>query len=100
MKNSSPYGILPIGLMRDFCLALLTVGLVCEVGYAQGPPAPDVSRFLKQYCVACHSDKVKTADLSLENQDPAHPASAAEVWEKVIRKLRVGMMPPQGAPQP
>jgi hypothetical protein len=69
-------------------------------GYAQNRSAPDFAPFLNQYCVTCHNDKLKTAELSLENLDPAHPSSAAEVWEKVIRKLRVGMMPPQGAPQP
>jgi hypothetical protein len=85
--------------MRDFCLALITLGVLCEAGNAQTPP-PNVAPFLKQYCVTCHNDKLKTADLSLENQDAVHPASAPNLWEKVIRKLRVGMMPPQGAPQP
>jgi hypothetical protein len=86
--------------MRDSCLALFMLGLLCEAGYAQNPPAPDFAPFLKQYCVTCHNDKLKTGDLSLENRDLTQPASAVDVWEKVIRKLRVGMMPPEGAPQP
>ena len=32
--------------------------------------------------------------------DPANPSAQADVWEKVVRKLRTGMMPPDGAPKP
>ena len=53
-----------------------------------------------RYCVTCHNDRAKTAGLSLEALDIARAAEAPEVWEKVIRKVRVGMMPPQGVPQP
>jgi len=60
----------------------------------------DNSATLKQYCFPCHNDKLKTAGLSLERMDLAHVAGGAAVWEKVIQKTRVGMMPPQGMPQP
>src|SRR5579862_5289937 len=78
----------------------LAAGLVSGIASAQASSAPDYAAFVKQYCVTCHSDKLKTGDLSLESVDVAHPGAGADVWEKVIRKLRVGMMPPQGAPQP
>src|SRR5579863_6228856 len=82
-------------------IGCLTVGLVSGIASAQAPAAAqDYSAFVKQYCVTCHSDKLKTGDLSLESVDVARPGAGADVWEKVIRKLRVGMMPPQGAPQP
>jgi mono/diheme cytochrome c family protein len=68
---------------------------------AQAPAVPaSHAATVKQYCVTCHNDRAKTAGLSLEALDIARPAGAAEVWEKVIRKVRVGMMPPQGVPQP
>jgi cytochrome c551/c552 len=63
-------------------------------------PASNNAATLNKYCVSCHNDKSKTGDLSLEHRDLAHLASDADVWEKVIRKARVGMMPPAGMPQP
>ena len=55
---------------------------------------------LDKYCVTCHSQKLHTADLSLQDLDLNKAPEAAETWEKVIRKLRVGAMPPQGMPRP
>jgi Protein of unknown function (DUF1592)/Protein of unknown function (DUF1588)/Protein of unknown function (DUF1587)/Protein of unknown function (DUF1585)/Protein of unknown function (DUF1595)/Cytochrome C oxidase, cbb3-type, subunit III len=55
---------------------------------------------LNQYCVTCHNDKLRTGGLSLEAADLKDIPPAAETWEKVIRKLRVGAMPPQGMPRP
>ena len=54
---------------------------------------------VKQYCVSCHNDRAKTGGLSLEGLDIGKAAESPEVWEKVVRKVRVGMMPPQGMPQ-
>ncbi|MEO8100224.1 MAG: DUF1592 domain-containing protein [Acidobacteriota bacterium] len=53
-----------------------------------------------RYCVGCHSDKLKTGQLTLEGLDLRNPALHAETWEKVIRKLRTGSMPPQPLPRP
>lgn len=53
-----------------------------------------------QYCVTCHNQKLKTANLSLEGLDPANPAAHAAVWEKVIRQVRGKQMPPAGLPRP
>ena len=55
---------------------------------------------LDKYCVTCHNQKMKTAGLSLETADFARPSNAADVWEKVIRKVRAEMMPPVGAARP
>ena len=61
--------------------------------------APDPA-FLKQYRLSCHSDRVKAGALSLEALDVASVGGHADVWEKVVRKLRTGMMPPDGVPKP
>jgi mono/diheme cytochrome c family protein len=55
---------------------------------------------LDKYCVTCHSDRLKTANLSLQGLDLTTVADHAEVWEKVIRKMRAGVMPPPGVPRP
>jgi hypothetical protein len=56
-------------------------------------------QFVKTYCITCHSQKLKTAGLSLEDIDFAHPESRADVLEKVIIKLRAGSMPPPKLPR-
>ena len=55
---------------------------------------------LSKYCITCHSDTLRTGGLSLERADLTDVPKGAETWEKVIRKLRVGMMPPPGMPRP
>jgi hypothetical protein len=59
-----------------------------------------IREFTNQYCVGCHNGRLKTAGLELDSRDFEHPAADADVWEKVIRKVQVGMMPPGGVPQP
>jgi mono/diheme cytochrome c family protein len=63
-------------------------------------PATQYRALLDQYCVTCHNERLKTAGLMLDKLDVSDPSAGSEVWEKVIRKVRVGMMPPQGAPRP
>jgi cytochrome c5 len=69
------------------------------------PPAaaPDVSTeraLVDQYCVVCHNAKLKTANLLLDELDLGHLAAHAEIGEKIVRKLRAGMMPPTGMRRP
>jgi hypothetical protein len=62
------------------------------------PPA-----LLDRYCVTCHTQKAKergAVPIALDNMDLSRPSSDAELWEKVIRKLRAGAMPPPGSPRP
>ena len=87
--------------LLPIALAGLPLVALSRSAHAQtASAAPDYGAVVKQYCITCHNDKLKTAGLSLEKMDLAHLAEGAEVWEKAIRKVRVGMMPPQGAPQP
>ena len=53
-----------------------------------------------KYCVVCHNAKLKTANLMLDQLDLNHLGDHAEIGEKVIRKLRAGLMPPTGMPRP
>jgi len=57
-------------------------------------------QFLDTYCVTCHNQKLRIAGLELDRLDPVNPAANAEVWERVIGKLRSGSMPPPGLPRP
>ena len=55
---------------------------------------------LDRYCVTCHNARLLTAGLALDTTDLASVDTGAQVWEKVIRKLRSGAMPPPGRPRP
>jgi mono/diheme cytochrome c family protein len=55
---------------------------------------------LDKYCVTCHNPRLKTAGLVLNQLDIANVGPGADTWEKVVRKVRAGAMPPPGAPRP
>src|SRR5262249_42036941 len=55
---------------------------------------------LDQYCVTCHNQRSKTANVMFDTMDLANLSKDAKTWERAVRKLRGGMMPPPGARQP
>src|SRR5437762_10802899 len=75
--------------------------LLINAGAAHAQTAvPDQGATVTKYCVTCHNERTKVAGLMLDKANIADPSATADVWEKAIRKMRVGMMPPQGAPRP
>ena len=64
------------------------------------PPGHPDGAILSNYCFGCHNDKRKVGGLVLENKDLTHVGPDADTWEKVVRKLRMGSMPPPGLPRP
>jgi hypothetical protein len=66
----------------------------------------DQRSFLNQYCVGCHSEKMKAAGLdssrrlTMDALDPANVGRDREKWELVVRKTRAGQMPPLGVKRP
>src|SRR5438067_9219931 len=80
---------------------------VPETVHAQRQPsavaalsAPDARAVVNKYCITCHSTRLKTAGFVLDTLDLDKVPDDAEIWEKVVRKLRAGAMPPVGAPRP
>ena len=67
---------------------------------AATPAAVPIKAFVDTYCVTCHSQRLKTAGLVLENRDVAAIAQDAEVWEKIATKMHAGAMPPPGSKRP
>jgi len=53
-----------------------------------------------KYCVTCHNERLKTANLPLDKADADQVFNSAETWEKVVVKLRSRAMPPPGRPRP
>src|SRR5213593_4716037 len=80
--------------------ALFVLTITASAPAAVAPQAGDYRAVLNQYCVTCHNQRTKTAGLTLDTLNLAHVEENADVWEKVVRKVRVGMMPPKGVPQP
>jgi hypothetical protein len=94
------------GILTAILLAALNsvpAGAARQNEVRTGPspsPARTIREFTNQYCVGCHNERLKTAGLALDSRDFEHLAADADVWEKVIRKVQVGMMPPAGVAQP
>jgi hypothetical protein len=77
----------------------VAVGLwLATAGAASADPSP--REILDKYCVTCHNQRLKTGGLTLDTLDLGRVPAQAEVWEKVVRKLRSGTMPPAGIPRP
>ena len=92
-------------------------GRLLAASAAQTAPAsPEaVRRLLDRYCVACHNERRVTAvsrsssvldvqlrgtGLALDRVDAERPSADAELWERVIKRLKAGSMPPAGRPRP
>ena len=95
----------------------IPIGFVCLTGVAIGqnsataarsPSAPTavsfeqvVQPFVQTNCAVCHNDKLKTAGLSLtEHRGTESMLRDRDLWEKVVRRVRAGEMPPKGMPRP
>ncbi len=90
-------------------VAALAAGASVEAGPSQAA-APDRgseiqghSALLQRYCLTCHTQRMVdrgTVPVELESADLENVPAQAEIWEKVIRKVRTGTMPPLGRPRP
>jgi cytochrome c5 len=95
-----------------FAAAVLSFASIClsqTTSKVAAPTAENVAgpveyqEMLNKYCITCHNEKAKIpagAPLALEKADLKHPGGNPEVWEKVVRKLGVGAMPPRNSPTP
>ena len=100
--------------MRRRCSWIVTCGaaaVLSLVGSAQTAPPPTQTpaasgtiapqrALVTQYCIGCHNQRLRTGSLALDTLDVTDVAAHPDVWEKVGRKLRGGLMPPAGLPRP
>ncbi len=63
-------------------------------------PTPELNDVIAEYCVRCHSERRLSGNLSLEGFDVEAAGEHAETAERMILKLRAGMMPPPGQDRP
>src|SRR5262245_57128880 len=86
---------------RRTCTAFVIVSIALATSaHAATLDVPAQRALLDKYCLGCHNQKLKTAGISIEGGDLGQPASHADLWERVIRKVRSGQMPPPGLPHP
>ena len=80
--------------------AVVVILVVGGTAWAQaGRDQLTPNELLDQYCVSCHNDQLETGGFSLEPLDVTNVAEHPEAWEKVVRKLRAGAMPPRPRPR-
>jgi mono/diheme cytochrome c family protein len=79
---------------------LLSVAAAVVPAAPASTPSDSRQAFLDRYCVACHGAASKTAGIVLQNSEASNPAARPDLWEKVIRKIKAGDMPPAGMPRP
>ena len=91
---------LPALAVSLFVLLPAAAGRLQAAAPAAATSAMEAAALLERYCVTCHNDRLRTAGLTLETLDAGDPGGAAATWEKVVLKLRAGMMPPAGRPRP
>ena len=93
-------GLLPAGLVGSGLL-LAAAGAAGQAPPPAGPDAAATYRaVLDRYCVTCHNDRLRTAGLELDAADLSDVSGRADLWEKVVLKLRGRDMPPQPRPRP
>jgi cytochrome c551/c552 len=88
-------------LPKTICTALVIMAMCwMPVSAPARQTAAEAAAVLKQYCLTCHNERLKTAGLVLSQLDTAKVQENPAAWEKVVRKLRTGTMPPPGSPRP
>ena len=92
--------VVPVRLKPITRTFLACVFVIAPVLMLYGEPPSSGSALVADYCSTCHNDDLMIGNFSLSQVDLAEPSSYAEQLEKVVLKLRSGMMPPAGMPRP
>ena len=89
-------------MKRRVALAIAPVAVAALVACTRSTQqvAAEHSATVTKFCTECHSEAEREAGLVLENADLVNVAAQRAKWEKVVHKLRAGLMPPPGEPRP
>ena len=93
--------VLPLALIWFVVVGYRLVEADLQVGLSApaAQSSADDAALVKQYCLGCHNDRAKMGGLVLD-ADVTKVGANAERWEKAVRKVKTGMMPPSGSPRP
>lgn len=97
-----PYPLVTVRTLATAAAVALGMSSVSAGGpqATAATPPPAHAAVINTYCVGCHNARTKNGNLSLADIVSADVAANAPVWERVIRKVGAGMMPPAGMPRP
>ena len=88
-------------VVRAFLSSIVAALVAMSAAQYSQAAGADLSKTLtEQFCVACHNNSARTAGISLQDLDPSEPHLLPEIWEKVLRKVGSGEMPPSDMPAP
>ena len=93
-------GYVQMDMFRSLAWCTVGVFLAALPATSADLTGADASATIRKYCATCHSAQLKTGGLVLDPAVAVHPQTQAEIWEKVILKLRARSMPPPGFPRP
>ena len=94
MRSALPTRVCGVGIALALSVSVPQAG-------TQAQATPDSARaVVDTYCIGCHSERLQTAGLVLEGLDPENIGTHADVWEKVLRKVQAGAMPPATSRRP
>ena len=91
------------GLLASAGALAVAVAMLHAPGKADAQTAPtpaDHQQLLTRYCQGCHNDRAKTGGLTVQPLKLDNLAANDETWEKILRKVSLGEMPPSGAARP
>ena len=89
-------------LLRVSVAGLVTFALAGAALDAQqaSSSVAENTTLVETYCLTCHNERLRTGEMVLEGKDPSNVGADPETWERVVRKLRAGTMPPRDRPGP
>ena len=94
----------PVILLAGALVAAAAGSVSVRAGELAQPQVAEVGSdqraLLDRYCVTCHNQRQQIAGLALDTEDVTNVSAHPAVWEKVVRKLRAGAMPPAPRPRP
>jgi hypothetical protein len=97
MKKSLGVVVVVVALTSPAAVAVMPAQAPAQTADSAGSPE---QALINRYCTTCHSTRMKAGNLVLAGLDVAAAQDNPELWEKVVRKLRNGLMPPAGSPRP
>ncbi len=83
-----------VSVLLGGSIYLSAAGQSAQPGGSRAAEVAERQALFDRYCVTCYNERLKTADLELDAVDLANVGQHAELLEKVVRKMRVGAMPP------
>ena len=92
--------VFAVGVGICAAVALFSVRTSADQAPAPVTASSTSQTVVNKYCVSCHNQKARTGGLALDTLDVVNPGQHAEIWERVVEKLRAGSMPPPGRPRP